>query len=190
MITLSWLSHTTTPFTILIKTDSNLLRSNVKLSIVCSLYLLNFSDISLNAEYNSFTSLSFVFLLAWIVIVGIICMNSAIITTELRKLYQGVKKISSGEFGYTLDDKNVDKEVKELLEKEVEKKGVRIDSVKLEKEDNNLFLRIVIDRDEIIDIDTCVEVTNVINPILDTCELLNDSYILDVSTKEKGGKNE
>ena len=41
-------------------------------------------------------------------------MNSSIITGELRKLYQGVKKISSGEFGYTLDDKGVDNEVKEL----------------------------------------------------------------------------
>jgi two-component system sensor histidine kinase NblS len=59
-------------------------------------------------------SISIVFLIAWLVIVGIIYMNSSIITTELRKLYQGVKKISTGEFGYMLDDKNVDKEVKEL----------------------------------------------------------------------------
>ena len=59
-------------------------------------------------------SLAIVFLLAWLVIVGIVYMNSTIITTELRKLYQGVKKISTGEFGYKIDDKNVDKEVKEL----------------------------------------------------------------------------
>ena len=43
-----------------------------------------------------------------IVIVGIIYMNSSIITRELRKLHQGVKKISSGEFGYMIDDKDVD----------------------------------------------------------------------------------
>ena len=59
-------------------------------------------------------SLIIVFLLAWLVIVGIIYMNSSIITRELRKLHQGVKKISSGEFGYMLDDKDADKEVKEL----------------------------------------------------------------------------
>jgi len=59
-------------------------------------------------------SIAIVFLLAWVVIMGIIYMNSSIITSELRKLYQGVKKISSGEFGYLIDDKNVDKEVKEL----------------------------------------------------------------------------
>ncbi len=63
---------------------------------------------------TSKTSIAIVFLLAWIVIVGIIYMNSSIITRELRKLYQGVKKISSGEFGYMLDDKGVDSEVKEL----------------------------------------------------------------------------
>ena len=80
----------------------------------------------------------------------------------------------------------IEEQVKKLIEKEVEKLGVRIDSVKLEKEDNNLFLRVVIDRDEIIDVDKCVEVTNVINPLLDEANLIEDSYMLDVSTKEKG----
>jgi ribosome maturation factor RimP len=61
----------------------------------------------------------------------------------------------------------IEGKVRKLLEKDVEASGVFIDSVKLEKEDNNLFLRIVIDRDEIIDIDKCVEVTNIINPLLD-----------------------
>ena len=59
-------------------------------------------------------SLAVVFILAWLVIVGIIYMNSSIITRELRKLHQGVKKISSGEFGYMLDDKDADNEIKEL----------------------------------------------------------------------------
>ncbi len=81
---------------------------------------------------------------------------------------------------------DIESKVREVLEKEVEKLGVVIDSITLEKEDNNLFLRIVIDRDEIIDIDKCVEVTNVINPLLDKADLIDESYILDVSTKEKG----
>ncbi len=80
----------------------------------------------------------------------------------------------------------MEEKIKKLLEEEVEKVGVRIDSVKLEKEDNNLFLRIVIDRDEIIDLDKCVEVTNIINPLLDKADLIEESYTLDVSTKEKG----
>ena len=71
-------------------------------------------DIMDKVTATSQTSLAIVFILAWLVIVGIIYMNSSIITRELRKLYQGVKKISSGEFGYMLDDKGADKEVKEL----------------------------------------------------------------------------
>lgn len=80
----------------------------------------------------------------------------------------------------------MEEKIRKLLTEEVKKVGVRIDSVKLEKEDNNLFLRIVIDRDEIIDLDKCVEVTNIINPLLDEADLIKESYTLDVSTKEKG----
>ena len=64
--------------------------------------------------------------------------------------------------------------------------GVSIDSIKYEKEGNNDFLRIVIDRDKTIDIDTVVEVTKIINPLLDDSDIFDNSYILDVSSKEKG----
>lgn len=80
--------------------------------------------------------------------------------------------------------------VRKLIEDEVNKLGIKIDSVVYEKEGSNYFLRIIIDRDEAIDLDTCVEVTNVINPLLDKADFLDDSYILDVSTKEKGEGNE
>ena len=84
----------------------------------------------------------------------------------------------------------MEEKVRKLLESEVNKLGVSIDSVVYEKEGSNYFLRIIIDREEPIDIDTCVEVTNVINPILDKADFISDSYILDVSTKEKGVKDE
>ena len=84
----------------------------------------------------------------------------------------------------------MEEKIRNLIEEEVNKLGVSIDSVTYEKEGSNYFLRIVIDRDEIIDIDTCVEVTNVINPLLDDVDFISDSYILDVSTKEKGERDE
>ncbi|MCI6847728.1 MAG: hypothetical protein MR835_02645 [Erysipelotrichaceae bacterium] len=84
----------------------------------------------------------------------------------------------------------MEEKIKNLIEGEVNKLGISIDSVTYEKEGSNYFLRIVIDRDKIIDIDTCVEVTNVINPLLDSVDYIDDSYILDVSTKEKGDSNE
>lgn len=89
-----------------------------------------------------------------------------------------------------MDGGLMEKEIKELLEASVSKLGILIDSVEYVKEGSNYFLRIVIDRDEIIDIDTCVEVTNIINPILDSSNIITDSYILDVTTKEKGEHNE
>lgn len=80
----------------------------------------------------------------------------------------------------------IEEKVKKLIEGPVGELGVSIDSVTLEKESGALFLRIVIDRDEVIDVDTCVEVTNVINPLLDEANFIEDAYMLDVSTKEKG----
>lgn len=84
----------------------------------------------------------------------------------------------------------MEEKVRNLIEKEVNELGINIDNITYEKEGSNYFLRIVIDRDEIIDIDTCVEVTNVINPLLDEADFIDDSYILDVTTKEKGGNDE
>ena len=84
----------------------------------------------------------------------------------------------------------MEEKIRKLIEEEVSKLGVSIDSIVYEKEGSNYFLRIVIDRDETIDIDKCVEVTNVINHLLDKADFISDSYILDVSTKEKGVKDE
>ena len=84
----------------------------------------------------------------------------------------------------------MEEKVRKLIEDEVNKMGIIIDSIVYEKEGSNYFLRIVIDRDEAIDIDTCVEVTNIINPLLDKADFIDDSYILDVSTKEKGEESE
>ncbi len=84
----------------------------------------------------------------------------------------------------------MEEKVRKIIEDDVNKMGINIDSIIYEKENGNYFLRIVIDRKEAIDIDTCVEVTNVINPLLDKADFLSDSYILDVSTKEKGEDNE
>ena len=61
-----------------------------------------------------------------------------------------------------------------------------LDSVSYVKEDGNYFLRVVIDKNGIIDIDDCVKVSKLINPILDEADPIEDNYILDVCSKEKG----
>jgi len=80
----------------------------------------------------------------------------------------------------------MEEKIRNLIEGEINKLGINIDRISFLKEGGNYFLRIVIDSDNIIDIDTCVEVTNIINPILDKVDFINESYILDVTTKEKG----
>lgn len=80
----------------------------------------------------------------------------------------------------------LEEKVRSLIEKEVNNVGVSISDIIYEKENNNYFLRIIIDSDEGIDIDKCVLVTNIINPLLDEANLIEESYILDISSKERG----
>lgn len=60
-------------------------------------------------------SLLFVFAVAWIVFAFVVLINTYLITRELRILHNGVQKISGGEFGYNITDKDVSSEVKELF---------------------------------------------------------------------------
>ena len=80
----------------------------------------------------------------------------------------------------------IEKQVRELIEGPIQKMGIDVDNVEYVKEGSNYFLRITIDRAQPIDVDTCVEVTHVVNPILDEADIIKDSYILDISSKEKG----
>ena len=80
----------------------------------------------------------------------------------------------------------IEEKVRNLIEKDVNNLGINIDSIEYIKEGSNYFLRITIDSNDVIDIDKCVEVTDVINPLLDEADLIEESYILDISTKEKG----
>lgn len=61
-------------------------------------------------------SLLFVFVVAWVVFALVILVNTYLITRELRILHHGVKKISTGEFGYKIEGKGESFEVQELFE--------------------------------------------------------------------------
>jgi len=77
--------------------------------------------------------------------------------------------------------------IKQMLEQPLQKMHLVVDDVRYEKEGSNFFLRVIIDREGVVDLDTCVEATRIINEILDREDPIQDAYILDVSTKEKGG---
>lgn len=76
--------------------------------------------------------------------------------------------------------------IKKLIEDSIKEKGYILDEVLYIKEDGNYYLRVVIDKNGIIDVEDCVTVTRLIDPMLDTVDYITDSYILDVCSKEKG----
>lgn len=81
---------------------------------------------------------------------------------------------------------DIAKRVKELIEEPIKKLGFILDEVLYVKEDGNYYLRVIIDKNGIIDIEDCVTVTHLIDPMLDNVDCITDSYILDVCSKEKG----
>lgn len=80
----------------------------------------------------------------------------------------------------------VEEKVEKLIKDIIEENNYFLDEVLYLKEDGNMFLRVIIDKNGIIDIDDCVTVSKLINPILDKADIISDSYILDVCSKEKG----
>ena len=68
--------------------------------------------------------------------------------------------------------------------------NIIVTDISFEKEGNYYFLRIELDRVNGLDIDTVVEATNIINPIVDEEDITDKPYILDVLSKERGDRDE
>ena len=81
------------------------------------------------------------------------------------------------------------KEKLDIIKKEImepmNKMDIIVDSIDFVNENNYYFLKIVLDKVNGIDLDTIVEATNVINPIIDNLDL-EEEYVLDISSKERG----
>ena len=56
--------------------------------------------------------------------------------------------------------------IKEAISKEMEKENIIVDSVEYVRENNYNFLKVILDKVNGIDLDTIVEATNIINPII------------------------
>ncbi len=77
-------------------------------------------------------------------------------------------------------------EVKKIIEPVLKENNYILDEVEYVIEGNISYLRIYIDKEGFITIDDCVKVSNLINPILDEKDLIEENYMLDVCSKEKG----
>ena len=76
--------------------------------------------------------------------------------------------------------------IKEIVTEAMNKEDIIVCSVSYEKENNYNVLKIVLDKVNGIDLDTIVEATNIINPLLDEYDLISEEYVLDISSKERG----
>lgn len=73
--------------------------------------------------------------------------------------------------------------IRKLVEKPLEKEKISVVDVYFQEEYKVENLYIIIDKKPYVDIDTCVLATNIINPILDEADLIEESYVLNVCSK-------
>ena len=83
--------------------------------------------------------------------------------------------------------KNLDVLKKELDEC-LSNMEIFVDDIYTEKQGKYNILTIVLDKIGGIDLDTIVSATNIINPVVDKYDICDDSYILDVISKERGNE--
>lgn len=74
-------------------------------------------------------------------------------------------------------------EIKKVLEEPLKDLNMWVYDIKYQKK----TLNIILDSDEILDIDRIVSATKVISKKLDEYDFIKEKYLLDVSSREKGG---
>ena len=73
--------------------------------------------------------------------------------------------------------------VKEAVLPLIESKDCYLDDIVFEKENNEWYLRIFVDKNEgSLDMDTCVEVTDLVSAKLDEIDPINQEYYLEISS--------
>lgn len=77
----------------------------------------------------------------------------------------------------------MEERIKSCIEGPLKDINMIVDSINF----NGNGLNIVLDSDSVIDLDRIVEASHLINDILDKEDFIKDSYMLDISSKEKGG---
>lgn len=88
--------------------ENNVLKTDGSLTII-------FSAKALDKTYSATRfSIFSVFALAWLIFASVILISTYLTTRELRMLKDGVSKISTGEFGYKIEEQEVSREVKTL----------------------------------------------------------------------------
>ena len=77
---------------------------------------------------------------------------------------------------------NIEESVLNLIEKPLMALGYEKVEVKYVKEFGTFYLRVFLDKDDVIDLDDIVKANDLISPILDGADLIDNEYVLDVTS--------
>lgn len=72
------------------------------------------------------------------------------------------------------------------LQEAFEKTDIIVDDITFEEKGKYKFLTVTLDKIGGIDLEIIVEATKVVNEVVDKADITDDSYILDVVSKERG----
>ena len=73
--------------------------------------------------------------------------------------------------------------LKELLEEPLSRENIELVDIYFEKENGVDNLYVIIDKKPYVDVEGCVLATNIVNPIIDEADLIEESYVLNVCSK-------
>lgn len=77
---------------------------------------------------------------------------------------------------------SLETKIKEVLEPVINDLGFKVYDIIYEKEAQDYYLRVFIEKDEVISSDDCALVSQTIDPILDENDFIKGSYLLEVSS--------
>ena len=72
------------------------------------------------------------------------------------------------------------------LQERLDGEEIIVDDVTFEEKGKYLFLTVTLDKIGGIDLETIVDATKIVNEVVDKADITDDSYILDVVSKERG----
>ena len=77
---------------------------------------------------------------------------------------------------------SIEESVYNLIEKPIKALGYTDLEVKYVKEFGRQYLRVLVDKDDVIDLEDIVKVNDVVSPLLDEADLIQSEYVLDVTS--------
>lgn len=77
---------------------------------------------------------------------------------------------------------SIENQVLEIIEKPIRELGYINVSVTYTHENGTNYLRVLIDKDDVVSLDDIVAVNDLISPLLDQADLISGQYMLDVSS--------